>query len=202
MPTHSAKSLFDSNIASADHCITLYDGIVGLQTKLDLSWLLRAAVVFSVSALDAFFHDKVKYRAGRFKIAQLPPELVDFPIELNDINSWAKYTSRPGNFIRNMVSRHYSTRPLQKKRDIEQALSLVGIKSLWNTIEPNNTSRTAMLKRLSALIQRRNQIAHEGDRWQSRKSGKSIRPIDRPYAVAEIAFVKDVVAKIESAFPK
>ena len=201
MATHSAKSLFDGNVASADNCITLYDGILGMHTTLDLSWLLRAAVVFTVSALDAYFHDKIKYRAGKYKIDQLPPELQGFPIELNDINSWAKYTSRPGNFIRNVVARRYSTRPLQKRKDIEEALALVGIKSLWNTVEPQNDARTAMLKRLSDVIQRRNQIAHEGDRLQSRKGGKKIRPIDRPYATGEIAFVKDLVTKIESAFP-
>src|SRR5271166_922973 len=106
MPAHTAKTLFDKNIESANACVTLYDGIIALHTTLDSTWLLRAAIVFSVSALDAFFHDKVKYRVGHNKIDQLPKELKDFPITLDDINKWQAAAKRPGNFIRNVVVKH------------------------------------------------------------------------------------------------
>jgi hypothetical protein len=201
MATHTAKSLFDANITNADSCIVLYDGVEGLHTPLDLASLLRAAIVFSVSALDAYYHDKIKYRVGRYKINQLPSKLREFPIQLDDINSWTKYTSRPSNFIRNVVTRYYAVRPLQKQQDIENALALVEIKSLWSTIEPNNVAREQMTAHLWNLMKRRNQIAHEGDRLQSRKQGKRLRPIDRNYVIGEIAFVKDLVSRIESAFP-
>ncbi|MGH7989138.1 MAG: hypothetical protein ACREDS_02945, partial [Limisphaerales bacterium] len=72
MASHTAKSLFDLNIQSSDDLLKLYDGIEKLGTKLDISWLLRAVVIFSVSALDAYFHDKVKYRAGKFDLQDMP----------------------------------------------------------------------------------------------------------------------------------
>jgi len=62
MSKHNAKTLFEKNIQSAEELIRLHEGIEKLGTKLEISWLLRAVVVFSVSALDAYFHDKVKYR--------------------------------------------------------------------------------------------------------------------------------------------
>lgn len=202
MTTHSAKSLFDKNIDSAKTCVSLYDSVSMLQPSLDVNWLLRAAVVFAVSSLDAFFHDKIRYRAGRFKIESLPESLKDFEIKLNDVNEYKKYTKRPGNFIRNMVVRHYATRPLQKRRDIEEALKLVGINALWSTIEPHSPTREMALKRLNEVIQRRNQIAHEGDRAHARKSAKKLRNIGRVDADFSIKLVTAVVARIEHHFPK
>jgi hypothetical protein len=66
MPVHTAKSLFELNIQSAKDCVQLFDGLSKLKVKMNVKWLLRAAVVFAVSALDTYFHDKVKYRVGRF----------------------------------------------------------------------------------------------------------------------------------------
>jgi len=60
MPTHTAKSLFDQNMKSCDHLFNLYDGIERIASKDENKWLLRAAIVFASSALDAYFHDKVK----------------------------------------------------------------------------------------------------------------------------------------------
>lgn len=66
MSMHSAKSLFDKNINSAADCLALFDGVVVLKTSLQVDWILRAAIVFVVSALDAYFHDKVRYRVGGY----------------------------------------------------------------------------------------------------------------------------------------
>src|SRR6266700_7429071 len=99
MPTHSAKTLFDLNIQSSEDLLKLYDGIEKLGTSLEISWLLRAVVVFSISALDAYFHDKVKYRAGQFALQDLPPRLAKFEIPLGDLSKWEE-AERKGNVIR------------------------------------------------------------------------------------------------------
>ena len=200
MPTHTAKSLFDLNIQSSEEMLKLYDGIEKLGTKLEITWLLRAVVVFSVSALDAYFHDKVKYRAGKFGLQDMPPSLAKFEIPLGDLSKWDE-AERKGNVIRNWLVEHFSTIPLQRKEAISDALKLVGVDAVWATIEPNTPLMKQMLEDMQGYIKRRNQVAHEGDRESSRKSGKKLRAIDRQYAEDCMNFVKGIVGKIEHAFP-
>lgn len=199
MPSHTAKTLFDMNIESAEQCVQVHEGIEKLGSKLDIAWLLRASVVFAVSALDAYFHDKIKYRAGRFGITGMPPAMAMFNIPLRELTVWEK-AKRKGNVLRNWLVDHFSTIPLQKRDVIKDALRLVGIDDLWGTIEPNSPARETMLADMDKYIRRRNQIAHEGDRQSSRRSGKKLRPIDRPYAQSSINFVKELVTRIEKSF--
>jgi hypothetical protein len=201
MTTHSAKSLFDQNIKSAQECLDLFDGLSKLKVGVNLDWLLRAAVVFAVSALDTYFHDKVKYKVGHFSLNDLPPQLAGFQIPIRELVTWDEAT-RKGNVLRNWVTEHLSVRPLQSPTAIAEALKLAGYESLWDRIEPNKSHKQTLLERFNSLIKRRNQISHEGDREQSRRSGKKLRPIARDDVDTSIKFVQDLVGKVETAFPK
>jgi hypothetical protein len=200
MPGHTAHTLFAKNIQSAEDCLSLYDGVKGLKTQLEIDWILRAGIVFVVSALDTYFHDKVKYRVGRYSLANLPPPLARFEIPLSDLTKWDE-AQRKGNVLRNWVTDHLGTRPLQSPFAIADALKLAGITALWDTIEPNKAHREALLGALNDLVKRRNQIAHEGDREQSRRSGKKLRVIQRSLLIDAVTFATDLVSKVEVAFP-
>jgi hypothetical protein len=127
---HSAKSLFDQNIQSAEDCLTLYQGVSQLQPKgVELTWILRAAIVFVVSAVDTYFHDKVKYKVGKFSLQNLPPALAKFEIPVANVASWDK-ADRKGNVLRNWVTDYLSTRPLQSPDRIAEALKLAVIAGL------------------------------------------------------------------------
>lgn len=201
MASHSAQNLFTKNMESADACLALYDGVSKLKTQLQIDWVLRAGIVFVVSALDTYFHDKVKYRVGRSSLKNLPPALAKFEIPLGDLTKWDD-AKRKGNMIRNWITRYLSTRPLQSPQAIADALKLASISALWDTIEPDTTQRKALLKQFDELVRRRNQIAHEGDREQSRRSGKKLRRITRDQLIAAIKFANDLVNKVENAFPR
>jgi RiboL-PSP-HEPN len=201
MRMHTAQSLFAKNIASAQECLALFDGMAALKTSLAIDWVLRAGIVFVASALDTYFHDKVKYRVGAFSPSgYLPPALGKFEIPLSELAAWDGAT-RKGNVIRNWVTDSLSTVPLQKQSAIADALRLADITDLWNKVEPDNAMRVALLDELSSLIRRRNQIAHEGDRETSRRSGKRLRPIDRSLLADAIDFTTDLVSRIERQFP-
>jgi hypothetical protein len=200
MPQHSAKSLFDLNIQSAKDCVQLFDGLSKLNVNMNVKWLLRAAVVFAVSALDTYFHDKIKYRIGRFSLNDLPVQLAKFQIPIRELSTWDD-AQRKGNVLRNWVMDHLAARPLQSPTAIAEALKLSGIEDLWDRIAPKQTHKQAMLDEFNGLVRRRNQISHEGDREQSRRSGKRLRPINRKTVQAWIDYVEDLVAKVESAFP-
>jgi hypothetical protein len=200
MSGHTAKSLFELNIQGAEQCIEIYDGVSKLGSRLDLDWLLRSAVVLAVSAMDAYFHDKVRYRVG--KLTNAPPEqLANLKIPLGEIYKWDE-AERKGNVIRYWVLEYLAARPLQSPNAIADALKLVGIQSFWNTLEPNNSDRDALKGQLNRLVKRRNQIAHEGDRLQFRSSGKALRPITLEYTLQAIEFVKELVQKTENSFPR
>lgn len=201
MPSHNAKTLFDLNIESAEDLLALYDGIKSLGSRLDISWLLRASIVFAVSALDAYFHDKVKYRVGKVDLKHMPEPLAKFQIPLRELAKWES-ARRKRNVLRNWVTGHLSTRPLQRQEDISSALKLVGIDSVWAKIEPDTPKRDAMLEKMARIIRRRNQIAHEGDRESSRRSGKKLRGIKKPEVEDSIKFIKGLVKRIEKAFPR
>ena len=116
MAGHSARSLFDKSIDSADDCVALYDAIVKLKpANVNLDWILRASIVFAVSALDTSFHDKVRYRVGKYSLGSLPPALARFEIRVSELTAWEAAT-RKGNVLRNWVVDYLSTRPLQSRR--------------------------------------------------------------------------------------
>jgi HEPN superfamily RiboL-PSP-like protein len=200
MAAHTAKSLFELNIQSAKDCLRLFDGLSKLKVKTNVKWLLRAAVVFAVSALDTYFHDKVKYRVGRFSLNDLPVQLAKFEVPIRELTTWDD-AQRKGNVLRNWVMDHLAVRPLQSPSAIAEALKLCGIESLWDRIAPNPIHRRELLDKFDAMVKRRNQISHEGDREQSRRSGKRLRPINRKMVKAWIDYVEDLVAKVEAAFP-
>lgn len=201
MAGHSARSLFEKNMESATHCLNLFDGVEKLKPKgVDLTWILRAGVVFVVSALDTYFHDKIKYRVGKYSLTNLPPALAKFEIKIANISAWDE-AERKGNVLRNWVTEELSTLPLQSPERIAETLKLGGIDGVWPTIEPDSKARKDLLDKFNSLIKRRNQIAHEGDRGQSRKSGKKLRGIDREFLLGSIKFTKELVTKIETAFP-
>ena len=200
MPAHTAKSLFDLNIESAKDSLRLFDGLYKLKPEPNIHWLLRAAVVFAVSALDTYFHDKIKYRVGRFSLNALPVQLQKFEIPIRELTTWDE-AQRKGNVLRNWVMDELAVRPLQSPTAIAEALKLAGIESVWDRIEPNKSHRDKLLVDFNNLVRRRNQISHEGDRQQSRRSGKRLRPIKRKVVADWIDYVEDLVAKVEVAFP-
>lgn len=201
MPIHTAKSLFDQNIKSAEDCLALYEAIEKLRLQgVEPKWILRAAIVFIVSALDAYFHDRIKYRVGRIPLSQAPHALAKFEITIGDLQSWSK-AHRKGNIVRNWITNHLATKPLQSPNAVAEALKLVGIQSFWDSIEPDKVKKGRLLKNLNALVNRRNKMAHEGDRLTSRRSGKRLRGISRRAVIACIKFAKDLINRVEQVFP-
>lgn len=199
MAQHTAKTLFDKNVVGARVCVRLFRKLPRPTSQLNTRWLLRAAVVFAVSALDRYFHDKIKYRVGRLRLSALPTQLVRLEVPLGDLEKWHR-ARRKGNVLRNWVTARLATRSLQSPPEIADALKLVGI-NFWSSIAGSSASAASTKRDLNELIRRRNQIVHEGDRQQSRRSGKKLRPIGRKRVVGWIDFVENVVTKAEARFP-
>lgn len=198
---HTAKSLFAENIKSAQECIAQFRGLQALKSALNTDWLLRAAVVFTVSALDTYFHDKIKYRVGRLDLETMPPALAKFQIPLRELETWSQ-ARRKGNVLRNWIVDYLSGKALQSPEAIAEALKFAGIDDFWNSLEPNNQRREQLKGTLNRIVQRRNQIAHEGDRETSRQSGKRLRRIDEAEVTGWTDWAMQLVEHIETKYPK
>jgi HEPN superfamily RiboL-PSP-like protein len=196
-PKHSALSLFKMNMASVGDSISLYEGIEKLKVGLDTTWLIRGAVVFLVSALDTYFHDRIKYGISKVKADGMPDALLRHRITIGDLEDW-EVSRRKGNVIRNWIADYLSTVPLQSPDRIAEYMRYVGVESLWNQVEPDNVKRRKLLEQLNDLIKRRNQIAHEGDRLSGRSTGKKLRSISLPEVQAWVTFVEHLVRTIDS----
>jgi len=200
---HTAQALFQKNLSSVDDCVTLYEGINTLRVGIETSWLLRAAVVFLVSAMDTYFHDKIKYGISKLgSLNKMPPALRNHKISVEDLFEWDK-SERKGNVLRNWISEHLSYVPLQSSDKIQDYLRYIGISGVWNQIEPDNKKRKEMLDKLNEIIKRRNQIAHEGDRQTARGSGKKLRNLDLVQVKEWRSYIVTLVEQIEKkAKPK
>jgi hypothetical protein len=200
MAQHTARSLFDLNVVGADECLALHDGLTKIKVAADVTWLLRASVVFSVSALDAYFHDKVRYHVGKYNASNMPPALERVAISLGDLQVWESH-KRKGNAIRNFVVGQLSFKSLQGKEQIADAMRLCGVDGFWSKLYPDAQKRKAVQDALKDFGDRRNDIVHEGDRLSARNSGKRLRPIDVAYARECRDFVARLVSNVESECP-
>jgi hypothetical protein len=193
---HTAFSLFQKNMKSVYDSLDLFEGIKKLKVGLDTEWLLRGAVVFLVSALDTYFHDRIKYGISRAMGKEMPDALFRHRITIGDLEDWEN-SRRKGNVIRNWIAEHLSSVPLQSPDRIAEYMRYIGIEQLWNKVEPDNIKRKKMLEKLNTIIRRRNQIAHEGDRLSGRSSGKRLRDIDVDEVKDWTQFIETLVKSID-----
>ena len=151
---------------------------------------------------DSPLREARRYTPGLPQTRRLPHLLLGtWMVGFVTTSNWDS-ADRKGNVLRNWVVEYLSTKPLQSQQAITEALKLAGIDGLWDQIEPNRTNRKALVEKLNHIIHRRNQISHEGDREQSRNSGKALRTISKTEVSEWIDFIKNLVDKIETAFPR
>lgn len=154
--------------------------------------ILRAEIVLSVSALDCFIHDLVKY--GMVKAYQGSSlgkqfETYQIPVKfLRLIESSQQLEDKLGH-LENAIMENNSKDSYQSPKSIEYALQLVNITSIWKNLSNLMNRKSEDIKNeLALIIDRRNKIAHEAD-YDVLTGSKS--PIDRNDANNVIQFIED-----------
>jgi hypothetical protein len=179
-------------------------------TSAALDDVLRAALTLGVSALDRYAHERVtKMIVRALKIKRLSRRQEEFAIpaivavrlaaRLHAGRKAGKMT-RPANEIRKSLQEVLHRRPFQSWRDLEFAFDLIGINDLANQIQKAARLRDVKLIReeLNRIVRRRNQIVHEGDLVRHERGGRVRRhPIERPFVERSLAFLDDLVDKLE-----
>jgi hypothetical protein len=154
----------------------------------ELSELLRAALVTSVSAFDRYCHDLLLLRlmpevrrAEKNWPADLKKVAVPLPVVKKALDHakvrkgrGGKKRTRPMTIVKNVLQDQFHRNlTLQKPDDVARALSMVGVKHIWNDcVSTMGTSAEEMKNRLGTISKRRDHIVHEGDIKRVRRGGK------------------------------
>ena len=164
----NSKTLFHSIIDQTKISMGLYDYLCDQKVPLDASDLLRWQWVIAVSALDRYIHDIVRIGMIQEFVGTRPrtPKFDSFKITLSDYSNFSHSLYPEIEFEREIIRQH-GYLSFQQPSNIADALAYIWPETnKWDVISRNMlTPITAsdLKTKLSTIVARRNQIAHEGD---------------------------------------
>jgi hypothetical protein len=163
-----------------------------------------------VAALDTYMHRLIVERVYRY--ASLPGRLAaltfSFAYALEHADSSATaaraapHNSRPRVALKRALRDRLLRETYQRYEDVSNALGMAGLSGNWVTIGQNFTPPLQPIeleRRLNAIVDRRNQIAHEGDYERlDRPQTARMNGLSQAEATADVDFIADLVDAIHS----
>src|SRR6266542_5793530 len=136
--------------------------------------MMRLSIVMAVAALDTYMHRLVVERAYTHR--DLPGGLGSLGIPFQHLLAQADasadaarakpHNSRPRVAVKRQLRDRLLTETFQRYEEVSRALGMAGQSGRWEEIGQQLSPRmdTQLIKRrLNLIVQRRNQIVHEGD---------------------------------------
>ncbi len=170
--------------------------------------VLRAAVVITVSAMDAYFHDKILEnvrRVVRKTAPNFPQQLVKLLAEDSKaeqiVSKFLKISmaSRPLAHIRTEVRKSLSERAFQDPGKIDWGMKIIGVNNFWRDAARKAELTEKQLKdSVQKYVRRRNEIVHQGDLGTSKKRKHRVQGINREYVVGCVDEIERFVHNAES----
>jgi hypothetical protein len=163
----SALDQFRISINRVRDLIAVHNSVRAQSTRvLDLSDILRAALVLSVSALDFYVHEVV--RLGMLEIHRKsrpePPAFSRFQISLGSAREGLSVDLVLDYWLDNEIRQSHSDKSFQQPDKVAEAIRLISEKKLWEEVGKKMSRPPLEVKQeLSIIIDRRNKIAHEAD---------------------------------------
>lgn len=191
-----------ARVDSKDAVVVLRDGAALDEddfTESQLSDLLRASIVMAVSALDAYFHSKTLafIVKSATKGDSMPKSLSKATITVADFVGATRFKRR-NQGLRNAFQRSLGFQSLQQPKNIEDALSLIGIEKFWSGVAARIGNPVEDIKKeLTQIVKRRNQIAHEGDLSQSKKARNKPHDITPGLVQSSLDFLDQLIKTAE-----
>lgn len=173
--------------------------------------LRRLSIVMAVSALDTYLHRLIVDNA--FAHEQLPIGLARLEVPLERLLAQADETaaaarakphnSRPRVGVKRDLRNRLVFETFQSFRRVSDALAMAGRPKKWNEIGQAMTPALTpdeIKKRLDGIVQRRNQITHEGDyRRLERPQDPGRNPIPHREARDDVEFLAGLIDAIHTA---
>lgn len=190
-------ALFRQNLAFA-RTMTATATALELQftSAIDVSDLLRAALVQGVSAFDHFIHEEVRVRmVGLLAVSksQWPSAFQRFRVAMSSVDEATKTTSAA--WLENEVRRQHGFLAFQHPEKVADAIRLVTDVELWSAVASDLGLTAADAKtRLQLIVDRRNKIAHEADTDPT--PPRSRYPINRQLVDDSLDYLESVAASV------
>ena len=197
----SAIDLFRISITRVRDLIAVHNSLKAQASSvLDLSDMLRAALVLAVSALDYYIHEVV--RIGMLEIHRgprpEPPGFSRFQISLGSARAGINAGQNIDSWLEDEIRQRHSYKSFQQPEAIADAIRLISDKKLWEEVSTNMGSPARSIKQqLSLIVDRRNKIAHEADIDPTLSIGNRW-PIDELLVNEAVDFIEQVVESIDN----
>ena len=213
----TAYSEFQHNIESARDLTAMYSELrthrdLGRRGRLppgheELLWLPRSSVVAAISSLDAYVHAVLYDRIPRaLRSDAIPEALCDAMADVLEIRNGKHFRAVfpifskkkiYGSLTKHLRSTRLVFQSYQRPEKIIAAYNLLGhadiFESVANMWRGPETSSEDIKRRLVNYVNRRNQIAHEGDR----DANGSIRHMQPKYAKDCVDFTENLVLRLD-----
>jgi hypothetical protein len=168
----------------------------------------RSSVVLAIAALDAYMHRLIVDQSDMWD--SLPAKLAGLEVRFDQLVDGAKasynaarrepFKSRPGVHVKNVLRNQLLSKSFQSPQHIENALTMAGASGNWESIGTHmGMTKKQISDRLSPIVLRRNQIAHEGDyERKDRPRTPRLNSISDADARSDIQFLRSLVDAINS----
>lgn len=160
--------------------------------------LLRQSVVAACAAMESYLGDRATKRVRELINggSGLPARLLDVPMTMGQWSEVEGYSRRKRGITEKVLAPHIRTLASTSPSQLGLLLSTVGISDGMKRLDaargvPRGTSH----RELQAITDRRNRIAHEGDR-----RGHGWAPISTAEAEHAIDVIRSVVLALERIF--
>jgi RiboL-PSP-HEPN len=162
-------------------------------TEPELRPLLRQAIVAVAAAVESYVAEKACASISDAWNSE-PKRLREMALSLGDvIDIEGKYKRRFWGY-RDLVERHLESEASAHPDKIGLVFSTVGKTGFWGKVDGRRgVSKGTSHKQLAALADRRNKIAHTGDRVGSKRAALSIDEVEAHYANA-----KEIIESLEA----
>jgi hypothetical protein len=166
---HNALNLFRKNIEEAESLTPVYEYLErSLSTPLSFDDLLRAQIVYSVSAFDKLMHDLIRIGMVEIFMGNRPttPQYLAETITISTYSDLISATFLPKELVfEQAIVRKLKTVSYQTPDNVAKGLSYIWNEpQKWQKIAINMTMDTETVKtELKLIVDQRNRIVHEAD---------------------------------------
>lgn len=161
----------------------------------ELRPLLRQALVAACAAVETFAADRAKERLSQtLKTDPIPARLADLPMTVADWLAIEARYERRGWGLREIIEAEFDKMASGSPSEIGKLMSAVGVKGVWNLVDTERkTKKRRSEGELTRIVERRNRIAHTGDR-----SGRGRAEISLAEVEGDLACVRQIVAALDA----
>lgn len=171
-------------------------------THKELSPLLRQALVAACAAVETFCADRVMERYPTAIRMKSPPErLGRLTMTVGDhLGIKEKYLKRPGTGLRVLVDEHVRSKSSPAPSEIGKLFALVDEKDVLNRVDGERKKKKGeSAAELERIVERRNKIAHTGDRKGRGRAEITVKEVEADLAC--ITAIIDALDKLTAPKP-